>query len=72
MVLGDNQKRNRNYKFIVEDNGKDIHTLFGKELETDMLDMLQHKRYMINEKAFDYAEVISRSMNHPGRIDDRA
>lgn len=56
MVLGDNQKRNRNYKFIVEDNGKDIHTLFGKELETDMLDMLQHKRYMINEKAFDYAE----------------
>lgn len=56
MVLGDNQKRNRNYKFIVEDNGKDIHTLFGKELETDMLDMLQHKRYMINEKAFNYAE----------------
>lgn len=56
MVLGDNQKRNHNYKFIVEDNGKDIHTLFGKELETDMLDMLQHKRYMINEKAFDYAE----------------
>lgn len=56
MVLGDNQKRNRNYKFIVEDNGKDIHTLFGKELETDMLDMLQHKRYTINEKAFDYAE----------------
>ena len=56
MVLGDNQKRNRNYKFIVEDNGKDIHTLFGKEQETDMLDMLQHKRYMINEKAFDYAE----------------
>lgn len=56
MVLGDNQKRNRNYKFIVEDNGKDIHTLFGKELETDMPDMLQHKRYMINEKAFDYAE----------------
>lgn len=56
MVLGDNQKRNRNYKFIVEGNGKDIHTLFGKELETDMLDMLQHKRYMINEKAFDYAE----------------
>mgnify|MGYP004555882441 CR=1 FL=1 len=56
MVLGDNQKRNRNYKFIVEDNGKDIHTLFGKEPETDMLDMLQHKRYMINEKAFDYAE----------------
>ena len=53
MVLGDNQKRNRNYKFIVEDNGKDIHTLFGKELETDML---QHKRYTINEKAFDYAE----------------
>ena len=56
MVLGDNQKRNRNYKFIVEDNGKDIHTLFGKELETDMLDMLQRKKYMINEKAFDYAE----------------
>lgn len=56
MVLGDNQKSNSNYKFIVEDNGKDIHTLFGKELETDMLDMLQHKRYMINEKAFDYAE----------------
>ena len=56
MVLGDNQKRNRNYKFIVEDNGKDIHTLFGKELETDMLDMLKHKRYTINEKAFDYAE----------------
>lgn len=56
MVLGDNQKRNRNYKFIVEDNGKDIHTLFGKKLETDMLDMLQHKRYTINEKAFDYAE----------------
>ena len=56
MVLGDNQKRNRNYKFIVEDNGKDIHTLFGKELETDMLDMLQRKKYMINEKAFDSAE----------------
>ena len=56
MVLGDNQNRNRNYKFIVEDNGKDIHTLFGKELETDMLDMLQRKKYMINEKAFDYAE----------------
>lgn len=56
MVLGDNQKSNSNYKFIVEDNGKDIHTLFGKELETDMLDMLQHKRYTINEKAFDYAE----------------
>lgn len=56
MVLGDNQKRNRNYKFIVEDNGKDIHTLFGKELETDMLDMLQRKKYMINEKAFGYAE----------------
>ena len=56
MVLGDNQKRNRNYKFIVEDNGKDIHTLFGKELETDMLDMLQRKKYMINEKAFNYAE----------------
>lgn len=56
MVLGDNQKRNRNYKFIVEDNGKDIHTLFGKELETDMLDMLQRKKYTINEKAFDYAE----------------
>lgn len=56
MVLGDNQKRNRNYKFIVEDNVKDIHTLFGKELETDMLDMLQRKKYMINEKAFDYAE----------------
>lgn len=56
MMLGDNQKRNRNYKFIVEDNGKDIHTLFGKELETDMLDMLQRKKYMINEKAFDYAE----------------
>lgn len=56
MVLGDNQKRNCNYKFIVEDNGKDIHTLFGKELETDMLDMLQRKKYMINEKAFDYAE----------------
>ena len=56
MVLGDNQKRNSNYKFIVEDNGKDIHTLFGKELETDMLDMLQRKKYMINEKAFDYAE----------------
>lgn len=56
MVLGDNQKRNRNYKFIVEDNGKDIYTLFGKELETDMLDMLQRKKYMINEKAFDYAE----------------
>ena len=56
MVLGDNQKSNRNYKFIVEDNGKDIHTLFGKELETDMLDMLQRKKYMINEKAFDYAE----------------
>ena len=56
MVLGDNQKRNRNYKFIVEDNGKDIHTLFGKELETDMLNMLQRKKYMINEKAFDYAE----------------
>lgn len=56
MVLGDNQKRNRNYKFIVEDNGKDIHTLFGKELETDMLDMLHRKKYMINEKAFDYAE----------------
>lgn len=56
MVLGDNQIRNRNYKFIVEDNGKDIHTLFGKELETDMLDMLQRKKYMINEKAFDYAE----------------
>ena len=56
MVRGDNQKRNRNYKFIVEDNGKDIHTLFGKELETDMLDMLQRKKYMINEKAFDYAE----------------
>lgn len=56
MVLGDNQKSNSNYKFIVEDNGKDIHTLFGKELETDMLDMLQRKKYMINEKAFDYAE----------------
>lgn len=56
MVLGDNQKRNRNYKFIVEDNGKDIHTLFGKDLETEVIDMLQRKRYMINEKAFDYAE----------------
>lgn len=56
MVLGDNQKRNRNYKFIVEDNGKDIHTLFGKDLEAEVIDMLQRKRYMINEKAFDYAE----------------
>lgn len=56
MVLGDNQKSNSNYKFIVEDNGKDIHTLFGKELETEVIDMLQRKRYMINEKAFDYAE----------------
>ena len=56
MVLGDNQKSNSNYKFIVEDNGKDIRTLFGKDLEADMIDMLQRKRYMINEKAFDYAE----------------
>lgn len=56
MVLGDNQKSNSNYKFIVEDNEKDIRALFGKDLETDMLDMLQHKRYTINEKAFDYAE----------------
>ncbi|MBU5448851.1 McrB family protein [Blautia sp. MSJ-36] len=56
MVLGDNQKSNSNYKFIVEDNEKDIRALFGKDLETEVIDMLQRKRYMINEKAFDYAE----------------
>lgn len=53
MVLGDNQKNNRDYKFIVEDDEKDLNTLFGKDLEEDMGDL---KRYMINEKAFDYAE----------------
>lgn len=56
MVLGDNQKSNRDYKFIVEDNAEDLQTLFGKDMEEDMGDLLQRKRYMINEKAFDYAE----------------
>lgn len=56
MVLGDNQKSNRDYKFIVEDNVEDLQTLFGKDPEEDMEDLSQHKRYMINEKAFDHAE----------------
>lgn len=63
MVLGDNQKSNSDHKFIVEageiakykKNVKNIWTLFGRNLE-DMDVMLQHKRYMINEKAFDCAE----------------
>lgn len=64
MVLGDNQKRNSDHKFIVEaseikkykKNVTDIQALFGRNLEEDMDDLLQRKRYMINEKAFDYVE----------------
>ena len=57
MVLGDNQKNNNDYKFIIaEDSVKDMRSLFGKDKEEDMEDLLQRKRYMINEKAFDHAE----------------